>query len=84
MLKTLKRYPGSKYTVEANKTCMHERTKLMTMKKRLYAYRKTPNECNSEKIKQNNYENHEIEDRTCSAERKIEHRSAKENKACTL
>jgi hypothetical protein len=32
------------------------------MKKRLYAYRKTPNECNSEKIKQNNYENHEIED----------------------
>jgi hypothetical protein len=49
----------------------------MTMKKRLYAYRKTPNECNSEKIKQNNCENHDIEDRTCTAERKIEHRSAK-------
>jgi hypothetical protein len=47
----------------------------MTMKKpRLYAYRKTPNECNSEKIKQNNYENHEIEDRTCTAEKKIEDR----------
>jgi hypothetical protein len=47
------------------------------MKKRLYAYRKTPNECDSEKRKQNNYENHEREDRTCTAERKIEHRSAK-------
>jgi hypothetical protein len=46
MLKTLKRY------IEANKTCMHEPND-MTMKKRLYAYRKTPNECNSEKIKQN-------------------------------
>jgi hypothetical protein len=28
-------------------------------------------------IKQNNYENHEREDRTCTAESKIEHRSAK-------
>jgi hypothetical protein len=34
-------------------------------------------ECNGEKIKQNNYENHEIEDRTCTAEKKIEHRAAK-------
>ena len=75
MLKTLKDTPA--VNIEANKTCMHERTNLMTMKKRLYSYRKTPNECNSEKIKQNNYENHEIEDRTCTAERKIEHRSAK-------
>jgi hypothetical protein len=49
----------------------------MTMKKRLYAYRRLQTKCNSEKIKQNNYENHEIEDRTCTAERKIEHRSAK-------
>jgi poly(3-hydroxybutyrate) depolymerase len=59
---------------------MHERTNLTTMKKRLYAYRKTLNECNSEKIKQNNYENHEIQDRTCRAERKIEHRSVKKTK----
>jgi hypothetical protein len=56
---------------------MHERTNIVTMKKRLYAYRKTPNECNSEKIKQNIYENHEIEDRAGTAEKKIEDRSAK-------
>jgi hypothetical protein len=29
------------------------------------------------KKKQNNYEKHEIEDRTCTADRKIEYRSAK-------
>jgi hypothetical protein len=42
----------------------------MTMKKLLYAYRKTPNECNSEKIKQNNTH-------TGRQKETIEHRSAK-------
>ena len=45
------------------------------MNEQIYDHEKTTifiqkdsNECNSEKIKQHNYENYEIEDRTCTAE----------------